>query len=227
MFSGAEPEVDLPAPGNLELHRNSSSVTASWSAPIGDFDNFTLQRQELILVGGSTFFGNVRSLGDDMWLPMDSTMFEDTSILPGQTYEYRVAAVLDDQVGVYTDWFRVGPVNASLGPPPTNFRPLETPVVAGGFRSACLRRTLRVLAGMGLRSDAPLTTRCSSCPLTLPQGGRSLSDHYVTDPFFFHTTYSRVALRVTRPRRGGCRQMRRRRRRPVRDRMDGLGQRGL
>ena len=149
VFSGAKPEVDLPAPGNLELHRNSSSVTASWGAPVGDFDNFTLQRQELILVGGSTFFGNVRSLGDDMWLPMASTMFEDTSILPGQTYEYRVAAVLDDQVGVYTDWFRVGPVNASLGPPPTNFRPLQTPVVTRGFVERVFGRTLRVLAGLG------------------------------------------------------------------------------
>ena len=195
VFSGAEPEVDLPAPGNLELHRNSSSVTASWSAPIGDFDNFTLQRQELILVGGSTFFGNVSSLGDDMWLPMDSTMFEDTSILPGQTYEYRVAAVLDDQVGVYTDWFRVGPVNASLGPPPTNFRPLQTPVVTRGFVERVFDERYEFWLGwnaVGRASDYQV----QFVSFDLATGGRSLANEYVTQPYFFHTTYSRVALRV-------------------------------
>ena len=191
VFSGAKPEVDLPAPGNLELHsETAASVTASWGAPVGDFDNFTLQRQELILVGGSTFFGNVRSLGDDMWLPMDSTMYEDTTILSGQTYEYRVAAVLDDQVGVYTDWFRVGPVNASLGPAPANFRRLEG--MEAGQRVFDARYEFWLGWDEVGRAD-DYEVQVQTFGLT---GGKSLKTSIVTDPTFFHTAFSRVGLRV-------------------------------
>ena len=190
VFSGAKPTVDLPAPGNLELARDSTSVTASWSAPVGDFDNFTLQRQELILVGGSTFFGNVRSLGDDTWLPADSTMFEDTGILAGQTYEYRVAAVLDDQVGVYTDWFRVGPVNASLGPAPANFRRLEG--LEAGQRVFDARYEFWLGWDEVGRAD-DYEVQVQTFGLT---GGKSLKTSIVTDPTFFHTAFSRVGLRV-------------------------------
>ena len=62
VFSGAKPGVDLPAPAKLELERASDSVIASWSAPPGDLDGYNLQRQELIVAEGSTFFGNVVNL---------------------------------------------------------------------------------------------------------------------------------------------------------------------
>ena len=188
VFSGAAPKADLPAPANLELVRDSDSVTASWSAPSGDFDNYTLQRQELIVVSGSTFFANVVTLGDDMWLPANSTMYVDTGIMPEQTYEYRVGAVLDDQVGVYSEWFRVGPVDTSLGGAPGDLRIVET-----GARVFDQRREFWMRWDeIGRADDYQLQV----VAYDLTGGGRSLSDHVVTDPTYFRTAFSSEALRV-------------------------------
>ena len=188
VFSGAKPEVDLPAPGNLELDRDDDSVIASWAQPAGDFDNFTLQRQELLAVEGSTFFGNVVTLGGAAWLPGTSTMYTDESIIPNHTYEYRVAAVKDDQVGVYTDWFRVGPPNTSLGGAPDNFK-----FLAGGQRLLDERREF----WMGW-DDVPGADDYEVQVLVydVASGGQSMEEYIVTDATYFTTSYGRVGLRV-------------------------------
>ena len=100
-------------------------MTISWTAPIGDFDSYTLQRQELVIVESSTIFANAVTLDGNNWLPGSTTTFTDSSILPGNTYEYRVAAVKADGVGEYTDWTRSSPVQTSLGDAPQNFRFLD------------------------------------------------------------------------------------------------------
>ena len=188
IFSGAEPEADIGAPANLELMRDDDSVTASWNAPAGELDGYTLQRQELLLVGGSTFFANIVSLGDDMWLPSTSTMYVDSSIVPDQTYEYRVGAVLADRVGEYTDWFRVGPANLSLGEAPQDLQLLES-----GQR--ILDERYEFWMGwdeVGRADDYEIQL----VSYDLETGGRTSSDYVVTDPTFFHTSFGRVSLRV-------------------------------
>ena len=189
VFSGAEPSVDLPAPGNLELVRSSDSVIASWSAPAGELDNYTLQRQELLATQGSTFFGNVVTLGDGTWLPGDSTMYTDDGIVPDLIYEYRVAAVRDDQVGEYTDWFRIGPVDTSLGVAPDNFRLVET-----GERVLDERYEFWLEWDENVSAD-DYEVQLVSFDQGL-SGGQDITTHIVTDPTFFQTAFGRVALRV-------------------------------
>ena len=220
VFSGARPQVDLAAPGNLELDRDADSVTVSWTAPAGDLDGYTLQRQELVVVGGSTLFANVVTLGSATstppnatstppnatstppsatstppsatstphWLPDTSTMYTDRSIIPSQTYEYRVAAVKDDQIGVYSDWFRVGPPNTSLGQAPPNFRFLST-----GQRILDDRREF----WMGW-DDVPGADdyEIQVVVYDVATGGQSMDGYVVTDPTYFQTAYGRVGLRV-------------------------------
>ena len=220
VFSGARPQVDLAAPGNLELDRDADSVTVSWTAPAGDLDGYTLQRQELVVVGGSTLFANVVTLGSATstppnatstppnatstppsatstppsatstphWLPDTSTMYTDRSIIPSQTYEYRVAAVKDDQIGVYSDWFRVGPPNTSLGQAPQNFRFLST-----GQRILDDRREF----WMGW-DDVPGADdyEIQVVVYDVATGGQSMDGYVVTDPTYFQTAYGRVGLRV-------------------------------
>ena len=187
-FSGAKPEVDLQAPANLALTRDTASIIASWAAPAGDLDNYTLQRQELVVAQGTTFFGNVVTLGDGVWLPGNSTMYTDSSILPNQIYEYRVAAVLDDQVCTYSDWFRIGPQITDLGAAPGNFRLLES-----GNRILDGRREF------WMAWDAvPGAEDYEVQVLTFDYmtGGQSSETRIVTDPTYFQTSFERVALRV-------------------------------
>ena len=188
VFSGATPEVDIQAPGNLEIARDADSIIASWAAPVGELDNYTLQRQELVVAQGTTFFGNVVTLGDDVWLPGNSTMYADSSILPTQIYEYRVAAVLDNQVGTYTDWFRIGPQITNLGAAPENFRVLES-----GNRILDERREFWMAW-----DPVPTVDDYEVQVLTfdLMTGGQTTETRIVTDPTFFQTSFGRVGLRV-------------------------------
>ena len=187
VFSGARPDVDLAAPGNLELDRGEDSVVASWSAPTGSFDNYTLQRQEVI-VTGSTIFGNIVTLGGATWLPGDTTTYTDTSIIPSQIYEYRIAAVKDDQVGVYSEWFRIAPPNISLGAEPPNFTMLDA-----DQRVFDERREFWV--GWDAVSGAD-DYQVQVMIFDVANGGRSLEEHIVTDPSYFRTSYGRVGIRV-------------------------------
>ena len=186
VFSGARPQVDLAAPGNLELTRGTGSVIASWSAPPGALDNYTLQRQEQLVSQGSTFFGNVITLGGGTWLSGASTMYTDSSIIPSQTYEYRVAAVKEDQVGVYSGWFRIGPPNTSLGPAPQNYRFLSTGRVLDARREFW----------MGWDEVGGADDYEVQLVVFDAAGAQSAEEYIVTAPTFFMTAYGRVLLRV-------------------------------
>ncbi len=188
VFSGAKPQVDLQPPGNLEITRDTGSIIASWTAPPGDLDNYTLQRQELVVVQGTTFFGNVVTLGENDWLPGDSTMYADSSILPTQIYEYRVAAVLDNQVGTYSEWFRIGPQITDLGAAPENFR-----VLASGNRILDERREFWMAWDSLPAAD---DYEVQILTFDLMTGGQSTKTRIVTDPTYFQTSFGRVGLRV-------------------------------
>ena len=155
---------------------------ASWTAPNGNFDNYTLQRQEIILVAGSTFFANIVTLGGNTWLPASSTTYTDSSIIPAQTYEYRVAAVQDDQVGAYTDWFRVGPPLISLGGAPANFRLLED-----GARILDYRRE-NWLGWDSVPGADDYEVQVST--------GLTSDTYVVTTPDYFMTAFERLYIRV-------------------------------
>ena len=188
VFSGAQPEADIEAPDNVQLVRDAGSVIVSWSAPSGDLDNYTAQRQQLIVVEGSTFFANVTTLGDTTWLPGNSTMYTDSDVRPDLTYEYRVAAVAEDQVGEYSDWFRVGPVDTSLGPSPENLRLLEE-----GARVYDERYEFWLgWDAVGRADDYEVQV----VSVDLATGGQSMSDHVVSDATIFHTAFSRAGVRV-------------------------------
>ena len=190
IYSGARPKVDIPKPGNFVLTRDSDSIVASWSAPTGDFDNYTLQRQDLLVVEGSTFFANIVTLAPDGedWIPGADTTYTDSSILPAQTYEYRVAAVKDDQVGAYTDWFRVGPILTTLGAAPLNFHRDES------------RDTTRDDRGEFWMDwdDVPGADDYEVQVLVyeVSTGRQSMKVRYVSDSTYFETAYGRVEIRV-------------------------------
>ena len=144
-ISGGQTSVNLEAPANLDVSRaeDNASVELSWLRPAGDFDAYAVQRQELVVVEGSTIFANPVTLVDDL---SDTTLtYTDSSILPGRTYEYRIAALQDGEVGNYSEWFRVsslqhqpGRRSAELppGPQPEAGRPPRTvdAVGQGGWR---------------------------------------------------------------------------------------------
>ena len=90
----------------------------SWTAPAGEVDNYTLQREEVVagVFGGIMTFS---ATGSD-WLPGDVLTYTDSAILPGRTYRYRVAAVREDVVGEYSEWVVSGPVDLTFGLPPEN-----------------------------------------------------------------------------------------------------------
>ena len=131
-------------------------MTISWIAPGGQFDNYTVQRQELVSVQ-STLFANIKTLGgadctigDDDWLPKTSTTCIDISIIGERSYEYRVAAVEGDLVGEYSDWARVTPVNTSLGkwpaqPPCPGLAEIPSSTIgasSGACGTACREQTI-------------------------------------------------------------------------------------
>ena len=172
----------------MQLARGESSVMVSWRAPSGTFDGYTVQRQELVVVEGSTLFANIVTLGGDSWLPSSSAMYTDTAILPSQTYEYRVAAVQDDQVGEYSDWFRTAPPITSLGAPPAALR-LDT---ATDNRLDNRREFWMVWEEVPGAEDYELTLISYDASTRTP----SMATQVVTDTTYFHTAYGRVVLRV-------------------------------
>ena len=125
IFSGSKPAANIRAPGNIRFARDSSSVTILWDAPpTGSFSHYTVQRQELISSGGSTFFGNITTLSPTgaTWITGASDSFVDNLTRLDQIYEYRVAAVEDDHAGNYSEWFRSAPTVTNMGAAPAGFR---------------------------------------------------------------------------------------------------------
>ena len=116
--------ITISAPGNVALSRSSdnTSLTVSWTAPYEGHDAYAIQRRVLVDVEGNSFFGNVVNLHPETFLPVASTAYTDSTILPGSTYEYRVAGVLDGTVGTYSDWARTTPTVASFGEQPKDLR---------------------------------------------------------------------------------------------------------
>ena len=184
--SGGQARVNLDAPANLEVSRaeDNASVELSWLPPAGDFDAYAVQRQELVNVEGSTIFANPATLADD--LSATTLTYTDSSILPGRTYEYRIAALQDGKVGDYSEWFRVSPFNTGLGDAPRNFR-------LGLNRKLDDRRELWMLwdevEGVDDYEVEILTFNGVG-------GGHTSDRRVITDPAYFHTAYGRVELRV-------------------------------
>ena len=191
VFSGAKDRPDLSAPSNLQVARaaDNASVAVSWSAPEGEFDNYTLQRQELVVAQGSSFFANTVTFPSTSgtWLPSSSTSYTDSSILPGRIYEYRVAVVKDDVVGDYTDWARTTAVETSLGDAPANLR-----VSSSAERADRLEYWLAWQEVAGA-DDYELEV----ATFDGRTGARSIRQVViVTDPTYFHTAYGRAEFRA-------------------------------
>ena len=191
VFSGQKPDFAIDAPSNVALARSpdNTSVTVSWTAPQGDFTHYTLQRQELVVAQGSSFFANTVTFPatSGTWLPKDSTSYLDSSILPGRIYEYRVAAVQEDVVGDYTDWSRTTSFETGFGEAPERFR--KTSEVIRNDRAEYWLEWQKVDGADDYELDLVVFD-----PTT---GRRSLRQGIVvTDPTYFSTAYGRSEYRV-------------------------------
>ena len=191
VFSGQRPDFTIDAPSNVALARSpdNTSVTVSWTAPQGEFDNYTLQRQELVVAQGSSFFANTVTFPatSGTWLPSSSTSYTDSSMLPGRIYEYRVAVVKDDLVGDYTDWSRTTSFETGFGEAPERFR--KTSEVIRPDRAEYWLEWKEVDGADDYELDLVVFD-----PTT---GRRSLRQGIVvTDPTYFSTAYGRSEYRV-------------------------------
>ena len=189
VFSGAQRQAaDLAAPANFRLTRGDEDVVISWTDPGGTFTDYTLQREELITHDGSALFSNRVTLGSP-WLTGASTTYTDATIFPGRTYQYRVAAVNNDQVGEYSDWSRAAPVDTSLGSPPANFRLASAEGRILGDRREFWTRWDPVLGA----DDYEVQVLAHTLP---PLSAQSAESFVVTDNAFFRTGYARTDVRV-------------------------------
>ena len=188
VFSGAKPDIDIDAPANVSVSRehDNSEVTLSWSAPDGTFDSYTVQREELTVLESSTFFANTTTLGGATWLPGTSLTYNDADILPEGTYQYRVAAVKDDLVGEYSEWYRTTPVRTSLGSPPEDLRIDEDNELDD-------RREVWLEWDAVDGADDYQVQVSVTDPLTR---AAALSEAVYTANRYFHTGFSRAELRV-------------------------------
>ena len=189
VFSGQKPDIDIDAPGSVAVARatDNASVTVSWTAPYGEVDNYTVQRQELVAEQGSSFFANTVTFPATGWLSGSYNSYTDSSILPGRIYEYRVAAVKDDVVGDYSDWARTTAVETSLGDAPANLR-----VSSSAERADRLEYWLAWQEVAGA-DDYELEV----ATFDGRSGARILRQVVIlTDPTYFHTAYGRAEFRA-------------------------------
>ena len=189
-ISGEKARLDLDPPSNVRLSRaqDNSEVAVSWTAPIGEFDSYTVQRQELVILASSTIFANIATLGGDSWLPASSTTYTDSSILPNRTYEYRVAAVKDDVVGTYTEWARASPFVTNLGDPPGGYKKVSSKDnILDDRREFWLEWD--EVGGVDDYEVEVLVYQVAT-------GGQTMERYFVTDPTYFRTSYGRVEIRV-------------------------------
>ena len=157
-----------------------------WAAPDGVFNGFAVQRQEMVIVQGSTIFANAVTLADD--LASGTLTYTDTSIAPGRTYEYRVAATQDGKVGDYTEWARVTPFDSGLGDAPGNFRYVEDSTA----RLLPDRREYWIAWDEVPGADEyEVQIRVYDAT-----GGRATETRVVSAPAYFRTAYGLTELRV-------------------------------
>ena len=192
IFSGAQSTAsqDIGKPTNLSLTRSIGEIEVNWTAPGGTFDSFTLQRQELVVVEGSTLFANVITISADGsdWLPGDSTTYTDGSILPDRTYEYRIAAVNEDLTGEYTEWARISPINLSLGAAPSGF---SFDNESDNYLDT-RREFWAVWDPVDGADDYQIQIRAHSSTTA----SYVTTEHIIRDSTFFHTSYGRSQIRV-------------------------------
>ena len=188
-LTAGEQALYLDAPANFEVlrDRSNASVTMNWTAPAGPFDGFALQRQEMVNVESSTIFANTITLSDS--LSSSTLTYTDSSIAPGRTYEYRVAATQDDVVGDYSEWARVTPFDSSLGTAPANLR----------FVDDDTARLLDYRREFWMRwdeVDGADDYEVDVLAYNAAAGQRSMETLLLSDPTVFRTAYGRVELRV-------------------------------
>ena len=188
-LTAGEQALYLDAPANFEVlrDRSNASVTMNWTAPAGQFDGFALQRQEMVNVESSTIFANTITLSDS--LSSSTLTYTDSSIAPGRTYEYRVAATQDDVVGDYSEWARVTPFDSSLGTAPANLR----------FVDDDTARLLDYRREFWMRwddIDGADDYEVDVLAYNAAAGQRSMETLLLSDPTVFRTAYGRVELRV-------------------------------
>ena len=186
--AGSDTGVDLDAPASLEVfrHRDNTAVTLDWTAPDGPVGGYAVQRQELVVVEGSTIFANTTTLTSD--LGADILTYTDDSISPGRTYEYRVAATQDGVVGDYSDWARVSPYVRTFGTAPQNLHLVEdgTAKVLDDRREFWMRWD-----EVDGADDYEVEVRVYDSA-----GDRSLERYVYTDPSYFRTAFGRVEMRT-------------------------------
>ena len=189
--SGMKPEVDIDPPSNIQLSRShgNSSITVSWTDPVGEFDNFTLQRQELVAADGSSIFANVVTLDGNNWIDGTTNSYTDSSILPNRTYEYRLASVVDDGVGEYSDWVRSSPISTRLGGAPNNLRYVDDST----SRMLEDRREFRMAWD---EMDGVAEYEVEVLVYQVATGEQTMEHYIVSDPSFFRTSYGRSDIRV-------------------------------
>ena len=186
--SGGQQDMSTDAPANVQVARSEGNdeITISWTAPDGEFDNYTVQRQQLFQESGSSFFAETTTLGGVDWLPPDSTTYTDLAIIAGRTYEYRVAAVKDDVVGDYSDWFRSVRTDTSLGDAPENLR-LGDSTQMDDRREAWLAWDA---------VDGVDDYEVQVASIDERTGASSVVNRVYTDTMYFHTGFERAQVRV-------------------------------
>ena len=188
-LTAGEQGLYLDAPANFEVlrDRSNASVTMNWTAPAGQFDGFALQRQEMVNVESSTIFANTITLSGS--LSSSTLTYTDSSIAPGRTYEYRVAATQDDVVGDYSEWARVTPFDSNLGTAPANLRFVDDDTA----RLLDYRREFWMRwDGVDGADDYEVDVLAYNAAA----GQRSMETLLLSDPTVFRTAYGRVELRV-------------------------------
>ena len=184
--SGGAPSADIAAPSALAARRDTNGVALSWRKPPGQIEGYLIQRQELIVSDGNSFFANLRLLDDNIASSTES--YIDRSAFESVIYEYRVAGVTSGLTGAYSEWTRAGIAGTVLLGTPANLRLLDD-----------LSRLYDQRYEFWLDWDgvAGADDYEVESVAYAPDGGSETSrTRYVSDSLFFDTAFGRVSLRT-------------------------------
>ena len=188
VLSAAAPprdQQDPPTAVTLDRALDESEIEIGWIAPDGAFDNYTIQRQALVVIEGSTFFSDPVNLPATGWIDGDAVSYTDSTMVPGEVYEYRVAAVTDDIVGVYTEWIRSAPVESVFGEPPEDLKVTED-----------VQRADRREVWLGWDEVDGADDYQVQAVGQKTDGTQTIDSYLVTDNSYFATVYFRHDFRV-------------------------------